>query len=176
MTGQRLFLGDMYDLTGAGRRPARERWPWPNTLRLRIKSGLPPFGQSKTSWPRLIRHVDDHCCASPAFALSSRPGELTDFFGGVALSSKPPYASSLRSVLADSVSCTTGCAENTRSAAASEASMPARSFVVGDGVRIDHRWRAARQADHACTIAKTRAANIAASSRCWPLHRRGATT
>ena len=27
-----------------------------------------------------------------------------------------------------------------------------------------HRWRAARQADHACTIAKTRAANIAASS------------
>ena len=43
---------------------------------------------------------------------------------------------------ADSVSCTTGCAENTRSAAASEASMPARSFVVGDGVRIVGEQRA----------------------------------
>ncbi len=68
---------------------------------------------------------------------SSRRAKAVNFLTERGLeSSKPPYASSSRSLPAASASCTTGCAENTRSAAASEASMPARSFVVGDGVCI----------------------------------------
>jgi hypothetical protein len=52
----------------------------------------------------------------------------------------------------------TASAENTRSAAASEAGMPARSFVVGDGVCIlgEHAKPTAR-----ARLPKRAAANIA---------------
>ena len=48
MTGQRLFLGDM---TGAGRRLARKRWPWPNSLRR-------PGSSPDYDYPLSRAHVD----------------------------------------------------------------------------------------------------------------------
>ena len=91
----------------------------------------------RISLARRVFSVGRLSCAQPRPNSANLRGLLVNFlYSGVALSSKPPYASSLRSVPADSVSCTTGCAENTRSAAASEADMPARSFVVSDGVCI----------------------------------------
>ena len=73
----------------------------------------------RISLARRVFSVGRLSCAQPRPNSANLRGLLVNFlYSGVALSSKPPYASSLRSVPADSVSCTTvehtirGCGDN----------------------------------------------------------------
>ena len=116
-------------------------WPYPApeelaetepvTLDYRMFLSFTPI----TSWPSSVG------MAAPT--LACRGFGLPALLLGLAAAVARPSASLARSLRlssfssvprADSVSCTIGCAENTRSAAAAEACMPARSFCVGDGV------------------------------------------
>ena len=74
----------------------------------------------RISLARRVFSVGRLSCAQPRPNSANLRGLLVNFlYSGVALSSKPPYASSLRSVPADSVSCTTvehtirGCGDKT---------------------------------------------------------------
>ena len=156
MAGQTPFFGDF---PATGRTLARKRWPWPKRPPLSISiyppspsihakrrfSTIQPIndpptvvGQARKDGRTIFSMSRLRSAGSAAQPRgSSRRAKAVNFLTERGLeSSKPPYASSSRSLPAASASCTTGCAENTRSAAASEASMPARSFVVGDGVCI----------------------------------------